>query len=306
MFHHKYSFDDFLNIDISQNITKINFHQGIIFKANKKLKAYQVFLNHIIISYMKINKNVVYSYRKESSVYQALFPHKQNKYFLKLDIKSFFDSVNVSLIEKSLIASISEYILLEQDIKKYLKSILNIITYQEKLPVGFSTSPKLSNAILYDFDNEIERYCRLQGITFTRFSDDLIFSANHDGCLEKVIDKTELTLKQYYNNIFSLNPKKTHIYKPWDRVHLLGLVITSDGNITVRQKYKKKIEVAFHYYSTDKIKFADFLKNNFYNSMSSISGTINYMYDIDSSYVLKLKKKYGNYVVDYFMHRPTN
>ena len=303
VFHNRYNFDSLLNINVTNNITKIEFNGISFFKTEPELRDYQIFLNHTLISYMKVNENVVFSYRKGTSVYEALFPHRNNKFFLKTDIKSFFGSINKDLIEKCLLFNIDEYPVIQDEIKTYLKELLNLISYENKLPVGFTTSSKLSNAVLYEFDNKLEDYCIDNNMSYTRYSDDLIFSTNNKDELEHVIDEVQNILKTYYNNLFSLNHKKTKFYKAWERIKILGLVITPNGNITIDKKYKRDIEVAFHYYLTDRTKFNDFFRRKFDLKMSKISGLLNHINGVDENYILKLRKRYGNYIVDIFLHR---
>ncbi len=302
-FHNRYNFNDFLNINVSNNIKKIEFDGISFFKTKPELKDYQIFLNHTLISYMKVNENVVFSYRKGTSVYEALLPHKNNKYFLKTDIKSFFGSIDKNLIKQCLLSNIDEYPVAQDEIKTYLEQLLNLVIYENKLPVGFTTSSKLSNAVLYEFDNKLEEYCIDNNISYTRYSDDLIFSTNKKDVLDDVINKVENLLNKYYNNLFSINDKKTKFYKAWERIKILGLVITPNGNITIDKKYKKDIEVIFHYYLTNKVKFNDFFNRRFDSKMSKISGLLNHINAVDKNYILKLRKRYGNYIVDIFLHR---
>jgi RNA-directed DNA polymerase len=305
-FHNRYNLDEFLNINVSKNIKKIEFDGISFFKTKPELKDYQIFLNHTLISYMKVNENVVFSYRKGTSVYEALFPHRNNRYFLKTDIKSFFGSIDKSLVEQCLLSNINEYPISKDEIETYSKQLLNLITYENKLPVGFTTSSKLSNAVLYEFDNKLEEYCIHNDISYTRYSDDLIFSTNSIDVLDNVINKVESLFNKYYNHLFSLNNKKTKFYKAWERIKILGLVITPNGNITIDKKYKKDVEVIFHYYLTDRVKFNSFFHSRFDSKMSKISGLLNHINGVDKNYILKLRKRYGNYIVDIFLHRDKN
>ena len=306
IFHNRHNFDDFLNINVSNNIKKIEFDGISFFKTKPELKDYQIFLNHTLISYMKVNENVVFSYRKGTSVYEALSPHRNNKHFLKTDIKSFFGSINKSLVKQCLLSNIDEYPVTQDEIKTYLEQLTNLIIYENKLPVGFTTSSKLSNAVLYEFDNKLEEYCIDNDILYTRYSDDLIFSTNKKDKLNYVISEVQKILNRHYNNLFSLNDKKTKFYKAWERIKILGLVVTPNGNITIDKKYKKDIEVIFHYYLTNRVKFNSFFNRRFDSKMSKISGLLNHINSVDKNYILKLRKRYGNYIVDIFLHRDKN
>ena len=58
-----------------------------------------------------------------------------------------------------------------------------------------------------------------------------------------------------------------------------------------------------HFYINDKEKFSDYLINKYKGSLLTISGQINNINTIDKTYINKLRKKYGNFVIDTFIHR---
>ena len=72
------------------------------------------------------------------------------------------------------------------------------------------------------------------------------------------------------------------------------------GKVSVDIKLKQQLEVLLHFYINDKNKFSDYLKNHYHGDLSKISGQLNYINSIDSTYLNKLRKKYGNYIVDVF------
>ena len=74
-FHNKYTFNDFINLDMSTQYTNI-FHSKNTFSPSFELKKYQKFLNLFIFDFLILNKNVVFSYRKGVSHYDAVFPHR--------------------------------------------------------------------------------------------------------------------------------------------------------------------------------------------------------------------------------------
>jgi RNA-directed DNA polymerase len=92
----------------------------------------------------------------------------------------------------------------------------------------------------------------------------------------------------------------------------LGLCITPNGHITVDKKMKKNLETLFHFYLTDKFKYQDFLnknykpRNNKSTEYDKVSGVLTYIKPIDKEFISKLKRKYGNYLINSFMDRSIN
>lgn len=310
-FHDKYSFDDFLTLEISVQYENI-FHSKNTFSPNKELKKYQQFLNAFIFDFMKINENVVFSYRKGVNNYDAIYPHKNKKYILSTDIKSFFLNIDKLKVQELILLNKENYLIISEDIAKYIEKLANLVTYNGVLPIGAPTSPKISNAYLFSFDNEMERYCKKHQIIYTRYSDDFIFSANKREILSNVLDEIKNIFLTAGFDKFELNEEKTKTQMRGSKVSLLGLIITPNGHITVDKNIKKNIEILFHFYLTDRTKYKDFLdreyipKNSNTTALDKVSGILNYISPIDKNFIQKLKRKYGNYIVKSFMDRSIN
>lgn len=301
-FHNEYSFHDFCNLNLKLEYTEF-FYSKNTFSPSIKLKKYQQFLNHMIFDFMEINSNIVFSYRKGVSSYDAIFPHKDSKYIFTTDIQEFFNHINSSNLEKLIINNKEKFQVIETDIEKYINEIINLVTYKGILPIGSPSSPKISNAYLFEFDNELEKYCKSFKINYTRYSDDFIFSSNDVNLLLEL----DVMINEKFNSLgfdnFNLNIKKTKIQKKGSKIVVLGLVITPQGNITIDNKIKKNIEILLHFYLADKSKFKDFFEKNYSSNIQRVSGIISHINSIDKFYISKLRKKYGSYIVNSFINR---
>jgi RNA-directed DNA polymerase len=183
------------------------------------------------------------------------------------------------------------------DIDKYHKTILNLISFDEILPTGFSTSPLISNSVLIEFDNIFYQYCLDRGIVYTRYSDDIIVSSKNefDIDVEKIISKF---LEELYGNSFILNPSKSRYSHIGQRIKTLGMVVLQNGEITIDRKQKKEIEVLLHFYREDYSRFRDIIGGDLDKGFARISGILNYIKNIDENYYHKLMSKYGVTTVD--------
>lgn len=299
-FHQKLDFDDLLNLDVKSELKILENTHKLIFNPSNKLNKYLRFLNSFIFEYAKINTEVVYSYRRGYSAYDAVTKHADSKYFFQTDIKSFFYSITIEDVMSVLDNNLDNAPI--NDIEKYRQQLLNLVIVDGKLPVGFSTSPRISNTCLYAFDNALEEYCLAHKIIYTRYSDDLILSSNDNDLknIDKVVSKF---LYSFFGDRFQLNLNKTkHTYKG-KKIKLLGMVILPSGHITVDMKMKKRLEILLHFYLTDKEKFSDYLNNKYHGDLGTISGQLNYINTVDKLYLNKLRKKYGNFIVDTFCHK---
>ena len=310
-FHDKYSFDDFCNFDIHSNYDEI-FYSKNTFSPSNELKRYQRFLNFFIFDFLEVNKEVVFSYRKGVSAYDAVYPHKDSQYIFSTDIKSFFLHISANDIKKLILQNKQNFLILEEDIEKNIDLLVHLVSFNNILPIGAPTSPKISNAYLFKFDNELKKYCDENEIIYTRYSDDFIFSSR----TKESFQRLEEVIKKLFDALslgeLELNSKKIRLQHKGSKVMLLGLIITPNGTITVDKQIKKDIEVLFHYYMTDKKKYKDFLlkkypkKSEKSTEIDRVSGTLSQIKSVDKNFIVKLKKKYGSYIVNSFIDREIN
>lgn len=301
-FHNKHSLHDFLNININNEYTQI-FYSKNTFSPSKKLKQFQQFLNLFIFDHLNINKDVVFSYRKGVSTIDAIKPHKDKKFIYTTDIQSFFTHIETEKIKHIILENKNNYIIIEEDIEKYIDNILSLVTYKNVLPIGAPTSPKISNAYLLRLDNLVQEYCEKNEIIFTRYSDDFIFSSDSKEKLINLDDIIEDSLEESGYLNLTINRKKTKLQRQGSNITLLGLTITPQGHITVNRKVKNDLEILLHFYLTDKSKFNDVFENNYSSKIEKVSGVISHINSIDKTYISKLRKKYGSYIVNSFIHR---
>jgi RNA-directed DNA polymerase len=314
-FHSKYNFNNFLNYELilSSNINEINYSKynfiayikknTKLIQESKKLQDYHRFINSILIKYMDIS-NSVYSYRNDKKLVDAVRIHKNNKYFFKTDISDFFNSIDSDIISDTLNDNMNNYPI--SDISVHKDKILNLLNYNNTLPVGFVTSSALSNAILYKFDIKIEEFCNKHNILYSRYSDDLIFSHNKDKNLFDIRSEITKILDEIYDNKLKLNEKKSLFLDKTKNINILGIIITPQNHVTVKKNIKENIKNLLYFYTNDKEKFNNFLNTKYKGSIIRAYGTLNYINDIDKNFILYLRKKYGNFIIDKFLHGNKN
>lgn len=301
MFHGKYKFSEFINLNTEDEYTILQHNSRIVYSTKKKLKDFHKFLNLFVFEYLRINEEAVFSYRKGHNVVDAVKKHAKGKYFYQSDIIDFFNCINEQHIDNSLKISL-DFIPIS-NIDQYTNQIKNLILINEKLPIGFSTSPLISNSVLFDFDNIIQQHCALNNIKYSRYSDDIIFSASSLSCFENIENTVEEILLKTSSNAFQINRKKSKIKNIGEQVKILGMIVMPNGELTVDSKLKNKIEILLYHYRVDKEKFKDISGNELENGILNLSSLLNYINAVDKPYLYKLKKKYGATIIDFFIHK---
>ncbi|MBA5248630.1 MAG: RNA-directed DNA polymerase [Gammaproteobacteria bacterium] len=301
-FHGKYCFEDFIATDVKKHTKKHDINNKIILSADKKLKEFHQFINVFIVNQLEFNDSVCFSYAKNTTTHTCLEPHKNNTYFLSMDIVNFFGSICNTDITRVIEHNIKQKKINISDIEKYTASIVKLITFEGVLPIGFTTSGRISNAILFEFDKKILDYCSPKNITYSRYADDLIFSGN-DTNIGQVKSTVKNILTDLFDTRLNINNDKTKTYFKNTRIKILGMVITPNGKITIDKKIKSDIEIAMYFYVSDSVKFEAILEKKFNGNMHKIFGIIAYINSVDKDYLNKLRKKYGNYTVESFLRK---
>ena len=112
----------------------------------------------------------VYPY--STNILNVVQIHSGKKWILKMDIKSFYDSVPMPQIQK-VVKNVCERINNNDSTLNYL----SLVTLNGKLPTGAPTSAHIANACFKPIDREILNICNIYGVDFSRYVDDLTFSA---------------------------------------------------------------------------------------------------------------------------------
>lgn len=157
--------------------------------------------------------------------------HLGKKYLLNIDLDNFFHQVSEKKVRE--IFSHSQLFSLDTETENFLAKF---VCYKGRLPMGSPTSPPLSNFATIDMDNELTLWAKHQRLNYTRFVDDLSFSADKPISDEhfKVISDILLAHE------FKADQKKIKWFGPNDCKEVTGLIV---GNtITVPAEYLTALE----------------------------------------------------------------
>lgn len=205
-----------------------------IFCPSKGMKAVQAWILRNILDKAQVAENAT-GFRKGMNVLDNAERHKDNRYFLCLDIEDFFPSISyakVFTIFKSL------------GYNSHVSHIFSsLCTCQEKLPQGAVTSPALSNIICIRLDHRISGYVGKRNIIYTRYADDMVFSSMSPSRLVGIIKFIVQILK---DEGFELNESKTRFLGPRRQRKVTGLIM-SDNSIGVGRKKKRILRATIHH-----------------------------------------------------------
>ena len=165
--------------------------------------------------------------------------HCGKKWVLKLDIQDFYGSVPYGYIEQVVKNTCKR--IKNADVNYYLM----ITTLNYKLPTGAPTSAHIANACFSLVDRRIREYCRALCVDYSRYMDDMTFSADNKFLLNMVEEFVQKTLTDFG---YKLNVQKSKYISGNKQQNVLGLVV---NNKTTRlpKDFRRKLRAMIHSYS---------------------------------------------------------
>jgi len=303
MYHGKYRFEEFLELRPQEHYNIVRWNSRTIYKPSKKLKAFHYFLNGFLLEYLPVNQSVSFAYRKGATLQQAVAPHARSRAFYQTDLQRFFDSITSDLIRSTLEGASTP----ASDLPEHIDHILDLLTINGKLPIGYSTSPILSNACLLRFDERLAAISKDRQWIYTRYADDIIISADDRKTIGDAKELIESCLAAELGGNFALNPSKSKLTTIGRKVKLLGLVILPNGAVAIDRDIRNRIETLLHFYISDRSRLAKIFEEERSEGMEEglqrLSGLVSYTYAADPLYLEKLRAKFGATVIDSLLHR---
>ena len=231
------------------SVSEFLIGKDYFYKINKTSNLYKInsALTEKLLNHIPINNSAT-GFVKGKCYFDFLEAHRKKKYFIRLDIRSFFHNIKVDDVSNAL-SSYLHLINLENN-KESLNSVIDKLSIKinkkfnnkavkdkQIIPIGFKSSPVLSNIIFRKIDIQIQKYCYSHNVTYTRYADDMLFSSEK----ENIIHSNEFIKKisiYIYQLSMKLNTKKT--IKAQKIISLNGYIIDSKTG-TIRISNKKTI-----------------------------------------------------------------
>lgn len=201
-------------------------------------------------------------------------------------MKSFFDTVD----QDKLLESVLELPMAKAD-RKIMKTVISSCFYNGHMPIGFITSPVLSDIYLNSLDTAVSG---IENVVYTRYADDIIVSTSGKNAAAVLKDTKSIIEKMLGDSGLELNKKKTYIRElliPGDAIHLLGL------NMVKTDQEQNRITVSHRFIRDtckelcDYIEKADCHDNNTRRSaLLRVYGKIQFIADSSNDSFKKLRK----------------
>jgi retron-type reverse transcriptase len=199
-----------------------------------RLKSAQHWLLEQVLAKVKTHE-AAHGFITARNIVSNAGPHSGARVVINVDLADFFPTLGYrrvkGMFEKlgysgqvatifALLATEPDTATVELDGKRY-----HIAMGERRLPQGAPTSPAVTNIICRRLDRRISGVAKKLGFTYTRYADDLTFSAASDADVGRLLRRVRFVVKA---EGFEVHPAKTRVLRRGRRQEVTGLVV-NDG-----------------------------------------------------------------------------
>lgn len=251
----------------------------------RSLKSIQRWLSNSLFSALPVH-DAATAYRQGVSVRDNALAHLRGNFLLKLDIQDFFPSLKAVDVSDLLRRNA---LLLGRDLSEEdIAFVESIISRRGSLPVGAPSSPGISNQLMFEFDAAVSQRCASFDVRYTRYADDLFFSTNVPNVLKGIHLYVADVLGGMEHPKLKLNAAKTTYTSRRRKRIVTGVVLTSDGKVSLGRAKKRQIRSLVQRYRDAKL---DWLGAEY------LSGFLAYAASVEPNFIASLQTKYGHEVI---------
>jgi RNA-directed DNA polymerase len=263
-----------------------------IYHPTPELKLLQRWLTENIFETFPVH-GCVYSYRTGINIADHAEIHKRSNFLLRLDIKDFFPSITGLDVSRLLARNIQNinFSIDADDAKLILKIVCRKPDHSKRalrLTIGAPSSPSISNAILFEFDEVLHRYCSERNVIYTRYADDLYFSTSAPNILADVEVFAKNLLKVTKSPKLRLNTAKTVFTSRKRKRVVTGITLTSDRKLSIGRDLKRQTRTEIYL----------FIKNDLpVDKLATLRGRLCYYKSVDPIFIDSLSMKFGENII---------
>lgn len=213
---------------------------------------------------------ISHAFEENKSIITNAEVHRNKRFLLNIDLENFFNSFHFGRVRGFFIKN-KEF----QLANEVATVIAQLTCYKGCLPQGAPSSPIITNLICQILDFRLLRIAKKFKLDYTRYADDLTFSSNNKGFLDKQSVFGETITKEIQNAGFSINNRKTKLQFRDSRQEVTGLIVNKKLN--VNRTYSKRTKAMAHHQSTHE----NFTINESVGTLTQLEGRFAFINQLD-------------------------
>ncbi|CBN57253.1 MULTISPECIES: reverse transcriptase family protein [Kamptonema] len=208
-----------------------------------RLKKVQHWILDNILEKMELH-TAAHGFRPHHSIVTNALPHVKAEVIINFDLKDFFPSISYKRVKGlfqsfgyaeaaatifGLLCTEPEIEQVELDGKTYFVALT-----ERHLPQGSPASPAITNLLCRRLDNRLTTMAEDMGFVYTRYADDLTFSASGDS-LRYICNILKRTESIVAHEGFTINQQKTRILRKNRQQEVTGIVVNDRPSISKKE-----------------------------------------------------------------------
>ena len=283
-------------------IRKKSGGERIVSVPHKEMAAAQRWIFENVLSKLQPH-SAAHGFAPGRSILTNAQPHMGADIVINADLKDFFPTISFHRVEglfKSVgyspaVATIMALLCTEcpRETVKFNGIVYHVATGQRSLPQGACTSPAISNLIAKHFDLRLAGMAEKLGWTYTRYADDITYSAKTPG-----VDASEANSKTGYvlarlrhiadDEGFVINEKKTRVLRNHTRQSVTGVVV--NDRVGVARPTVRKLRAILHNAKKNGLESQN--RDGKENFGAWLNGMISYVEMVNNKQGAKLRKSF--------------
>jgi RNA-directed DNA polymerase len=254
----------------------------IVHHPARPLKAMQRWLLRRVLFSVPVH-DAAMAYEKGRGIRVNAERHRKSRFLLRMDFKGFFPSLTTDDVQETLRRALEKGKLDASWNIDDSALFLSLVCRFGRLVIGAPTSPKLSNAICFELDEQLNSIANRFDVVYTRYADDLFFSTKRANVLSQVETAVGQVISSIgHPKLLKINLSKTRHSSMRGRRVVTGLVLTSDGEISLGRRTKRRLRSQVHKFSV----LSD-------PERMSLRGWLAYCRSIEPEFINSLVVKFG-------------
>jgi RNA-directed DNA polymerase len=268
------------------------------------LKQAQHWILENILQKLQVH-DAAHGFRIQRSIVTNATPHVGADVIINFDLKDFFPAISYKRVKGlflsfgyseaaatkfGLLCTAAEVEELELDGKTYYVAL-----GERHLPQGSPASPAITNLLCRRLDRKLTTMAESLGFTYTRYADDITFSASGDS-LRHICNLLKRTESIVTYEGFAINQDKTRILRKSRQQEVTGVVVNNKLNVS--KKILKQFRATLYQIEKDGLEGKHW--GNSPNLIAAISGFANFVAMVNpekgaefQQQVQRIKKKYA-------------
>lgn len=246
-----------------------------------RLKYAQTWIFVNILEKLELH-DAAHGFRRDRSIVSNAQPHVKRDVIINFDLKDFFPSISYVRVKglfqsfgySEAVATIFALLCTEPEVEEVeLDGKTYYVALTERhLPQGSPASPAITNILCRRLDRRLTQMAEQLGFVYTRYADDLTFSAVGDS-LRHICNILRRTESIVTHEGFAINEQKTRILRKNRQQEVTGVVVNTHPNIC--NKTLKRFRATLYQIEKDGIEGKSW--GNCADVMAAIQGFANFV-----------------------------